>query len=470
MDGQGVPEARIAPHSIEAEQQVLGAILCAIDVEEAENRVAVVHQHGGRALFFDPVHEELFRELSSRANAGLASDAPSMSLWAREHEGMKQLGGAEYLVKLALSSIASSQFPAYCAHLGEMAARRKVLTAISEAEQGLQSDSARVEEITGTLEAKLAAIDGPGKRRPISMLGATHKAIEDLVKVRSGEGGSSLRSGLPALDHLFAGFWPGEMVILGGRPSMGKTALALSLGLNAAREGHGVGIFSLEMTPDQMALRAISEQSSMMGLGAVEYQSIRRGDLADQQMHSVTEAAKAVADLPIQFLSREYADLGGLYSGARRAKSALGGNLRLLIVDYVQLIRSTARSRFEQITEISIALKALAGRLEVPILALSQLSRAVEQRDDKRPMLSDLRESGQLEQDADAVMFTYRDEYYLGRSEPQDDMDAHEVWTSAMKRAQNRLEVIVAKQRQGSIGTAHLRCNVGLNKVWDDRG
>jgi replicative DNA helicase len=457
------------PVSIEAEQQVLGAILIAADADKAEERVDVVAQHGGRKIFHDPVHNLIYAELSQRARDGIACDAPAMSLWAREQPSLKDLGGAEYLVKLALSSIATSQLAAYCSHLADMAARRTLLIALDSARDELSNDTARVEHIASNLEAELSTIDNPGRRRPISMLGATHKAIADLVAAQSGERGGCIHTGLPALDGLFSGFWPGELVLLGGRPSMGKTALALSLALNAARKGDGVGIFSLEMNPDQMAVRALSEQTTHMGLGAVEYQSIRRGDLVEQQMRSVTEAAKMVGDLPIQFLSREYADLGGLYSGARRAKSMLGGNMKLLIVDYVQLIRSTAKSRYEQITEISIALKALAGRLEVPILALSQLSRAVEQRDDKRPMLSDLRESGQLEQDADAVMFTYRDEYYLSRAEPTDDMDAHEAWQGAMKRAENRLEVIVAKQRQGQVGTAHLRCNVALNKVWDER-
>jgi replicative DNA helicase len=197
---------------------------------------------------------------------------------------------------------------------------------------------------------------------------------------------------------------------------------------------------------------------------------MERNELNPQQLEAVKRATAQFADLPIQFLSRDYSDVGGLYSGAKAAQRALGGNMKLLIVDYLQLIRSSAKGRYEQMTEISIALKTLAGRLDVPILALSQLSRGVEQRDDKRPILSDLRESGQIEQDADVVMFVYRDEYYLERRKPEDgDTEKLEQWERMMKAARHRLDVIVAKQRQGRVGTAHLRCNPAINRVWDER-
>ena len=173
--------------------------------------------------------------------------------------------------------------------------------------------------------------------------------------------------------------------------------------------------------------------------------------------------------LPITFLPRQYSDIGALFAGARQVQRAMGGAMRLLIVDYAQLLRSQAKGRYEQITEISIALKALSGQLNVPVIALSQLSRQVEQRDDKRPMLSDLRESGQLELDADAVLFCYRDEYYLEREKPDDhDFGALGDWQAAMERVHNRLEIIVAKQRQGATGTAYVRFNPAINLVWED--
>jgi len=168
-------------------------------------------------------------------------------------------------------------------------------------------------------------------------------------------------------------------------------------------------------------------------------------------------------------LSRQYSDIGAMAAGAKQAKRILGDKLGLLIVDYAQLLKvQGSRSRYDEVSEISRSLKALAGQMNVPVLALSQLSRSLESRDEKRPMLSDLRESGQLEQDADAVMFCYRDEYYLEREQPDIlDTEAHIAWQAAMDRARNRLEIIIAKQRQGPIGTAHVLCNVGMNRIWE---
>jgi replicative DNA helicase len=249
---------------------------------------------------------------------------------------------------------------------------------------------------------------------------------------------------------------------------MGKTGVALSIALNVARAGHGVVIASLEMNPEAMAMRALSEATAQSG-HAVSYASLRRGTFTQSQGERLKEVTEGVAMLPITFLPRQYSDIGALFAGARQVQRAMGGAMRLLIVDYAQLLRSQAKGRYEQITEISIALKALSGQLNVPVIALSQLSRQVEQRDDKRPMLSDLRESGQLEQDADAVLFCYRDEYYLEREKPDGhDFDALGDWQAAMERVRNRLEIIVAKQRQGAVGTAAVRFNPAINLVWED--
>ena len=216
-------------------------------------------------------------------------------------------------------------------------------------------------------------------------------------------------------------------------------------------------------------MRALSEETAQ-SRHAVSYANMRRGDMAESHVQSLQKAAGVVSNLPITFLPRQFSDIGALFSGAKQAQRAMGGKMRLLIVDYAQLLRSPAKSRYEQITEISIALKALAGQLNVPVIALSQLSRSLESRDDKRPQLSDLRESGQLEQDADAVLFCYRDEYYHERDRPtpQDEIAAHEAWQDTADKIKNRLEIIVAKQRQGEIGTAHVKFNPALNLIWED--
>lgn len=184
-------------------------------------------------------------------------------------------------------------------------------------------------------------------------------------------------------------------------------------------------------------------------------------------MRTVIEEAQFVANLPITFLPRHFSDVGALVSGSRQLARA--GKLDLLIVDYAQLLRAEGRGRYEQITNISIALKALSITLDIPVIALSQLSRDLERRDDKRPMLSDLRESGQLEQDADNVLFCYREEYYLERKQPDvGDLEEISLWQAAMERNRGLLEIIVAKQRMGEIGTAHCRCALAMNRVWSD--
>lgn len=301
------------------------------------------------------------------------------------------------------------------------------------------------------------------------MQAAVVASMAEISAAYRGDETDALMTGIGALDHLTGGFGPGELIILGGRPSMGKTALALSIALNVARAGHGVAIASLEMTPKAMALRALSEATAQAG-HASSYKQMRRGDMAESQVETLRRIAPEVAALPISFLERKFADLDALIAGCRQIKRAMGDGLKLLIVDYLQLIEARGENRTQEISRISRALKALAGTLDVPIIALSQLSRQVESREDKRPMLSDLRESGQIEQDADAVLFCYRDEYYLERRKPDEsDIDKLDKWRAAMEVTRNRLEIIVAKHRQGEIGTAHVRCNVALNLIWSDR-
>lgn len=450
------------PHSVEAEQQLLGAILMKPDL------LPKVIAAGGESLFFDGVHAAILRMAVTKDQAGEQVSPVTLRGWAEGHDGVRSLGGAQYLVRLAGHAVSEHSVDAYCATLADMNDKRRLLTAMDAASADIVKGEDSAGAIAGRLEAALVAQDMGSGPKPVSMMAAVTKAVEQSFAANKGEGGDCVQTGLLSVDRLLGGFYPGEMTLLGGRPSMGKTAVALSIALNAARAGQGVVICSLEMNPEAMALRALSEATGQAGR-AITYADMRRGQFSPQQAEHIAAAAREVSELPITFLSREYSDLGSLYAGARQAKRTLGNNMKLLVVDYAQLLRSQAKSRYEQITEISIALKALAGSLNVPVLALSQLSRALEQRDDKRPMMSDLRESGQLEQDADAVLFCYRDEYYIQREEPDiRDGEAHEKWRDAMKHARHRLEIIIAKQRQGEIGTAHVFCNPALNRIWEN--
>ncbi|WP_435170785.1 replicative DNA helicase [Falsirhodobacter sp. 1013] len=451
------------PMSVEAEQMVLGALLL-----EPE-RVGQVIRAGGTDLFNDPVHAAVFEVLAKRDRDGMLVSPVTVGDAMRSHDGLRSLGGPGYLVRLAGSAPAPSSVKGYAQLLGDLRQKRKLVAAMAEAQASILRGEEAAHIIAGRLEAALidaAPSDGAG---PVSMMSAVTTALAQVKAAYEGTDDTGVKSGIYALDKMIGGFFPGELILIGGRPSMGKTGVALSMALNAARAGHGVCIASLEMNPEAMAIRALSEQTAHQRL-ATSYAQMRRGEMTDDQVEGMMHAAREVAALPIMFLSRHFSDLGALLAGAKQAQRAMDGRMRLMIVDYAQLLKSNAKGRYEQITEISIALKALAGQLNVPVIALSQLSRAVEQREDKRPMLSDLRESGQLEQDADAVLFCYRDEYYVERERPapDDPLEDHEDWAAAMEKARNRLEIIVAKQRQGEVGTARVRFNPAINLIWED--
>jgi replicative DNA helicase len=451
-----------APQMIEAEQSVLGSLLLSM------GRSGLVARKGGADLFYDPVHAAIFEAIQAKDKAGELVSPVTIKDAMRGHSGLAELGNG-YLARLAGAAIQAS-FSGYVDLLADLRAKRQIIAAMSEAQAAIARGDEAAGHIAARMEAALVAVaDTGGDAGPVSMLKAVGVAMDQIHAAYTGEDSGCVKSGIYALDRMISGFYPGELILLGGRPSMGKTGVSLSIALNAARAGHGVVIASLEMNPEAMAMRALSEATAHNKI-AVSYAQMRRGEMADYQVDSLRQAAIDVSELPIEFLPRQYSDIGALFAGAKQAKRKMGDSMRLLIVDYAQLLKSQARTRYEQITEISIALKALAGQLNVPVLALSQLSRAVEQREEKRPQLADLRESGQLEQDADAVLFCYRDEYYLERDKPADTdpVEDHDDWRKAMEAARNRLEIIVAKQRQGEIGTAKVRFNPALNLIWED--
>lgn len=450
-----------APYSAEAEQSLLGAIL--LDQKHCGSTVRA----GGVDLFNDPLHAEIFRILQKKDAAGQLVSPVTMADAMRGSAALAEVGGPGYLARVAGSAPGASRVPGYIAMLSDLMRKRGIATAISEAGAAIAKGEDPASLIAGRLEAALVAAQGQDEATgPVSMLKAVSVAMEQVRDAFEGKESSIVKTGIPKLDEIISGFYPGELILLGGRPSMGKTGVALAVALNAARAGHGVCIASLEMNPEAMALRALSEATAN-ARNAVYYSKMRRGDMTDPQVTTLQGCAAEVAALPITFLPRHFADIGALMAGAKQAHRTTPGGIRILIIDYVQLIQSQAKGRYEQITEISIALKRLAGQLNVPVLALSQLSRSLEQRDEKRPTLSDLRESGQLEQDADTVLFCYRDEYYLERSQPKKEADL-EAWQGALDRAKNRLEIIVAKQRQGEVRTAHVRFNPATNLIWEE--
>lgn len=454
------------PISVEAEQQVLGEMLLT-NCEGSGYNAAL--RAGGSGLFYDPVHQRIFDACHAKAMQGFLVSPITVADVVRDDAGLRELGGAPYLVRLAGTVIGVNAGAHYVALLSDLKRKRELVQVMNEAQAAIAQGNDDADAIAGRLEAALISADPVGQSRPVSLAQALMGATQMIAAAYQGDDGGVLRTGLAALDRIVPGFYPGELILLGGRPSMGKSAVASCIATRAAKAGLGVCIASLEMTPESMAMRIVSEATTDHGAG-VSYSAMRKGDMTEAEMRAVLSVTQQdLSDLPIHFLPPSYRDIGAIYAGVKQVQRKMGGNLGLVVVDYLGLIRGEGKSRYEEITNISIALKGLALQLKVPVLALSQLSRAVETRDDKRPQLSDLRESGQLEQDADAVLFCYRDEYYLEREKPDpEDIELYAKWQDARDRARNRLEIIVAKQRQGEIGTAHMMFNPALNVIWDE--
>lgn len=450
--------------SYEAEQQLLGALIM------DDRTTPVVMRAGGSELFAYPVHAEIYEVIEAKSNNGELVSPVTLKAALQGSPELDRAGGPAYLVRLAGCAISGSrEVVKDLAELLAEHARKRVLTAaLADAQVGLLRGDTPAREIALQLERQIVASEFTSQAdRPTTMLAAVRDALAQAMEAYQGSNTDLVRFGIPALDDIIPGLHPGELTLLGGRPAMGKSAVALTMALNAARAGHGVAIASLEMTPAAMAQRALSEATARAGR-AVPYISMRSGDMTEDQARALVEVGMDVGNLPITFLSRSYANVDALVSGVRQIARATP-NLRLLIVDYAQLLKAQGKDRYQQVTNISLALKGMAMSLNIPVLALSQLSRSIESREDKRPVLSDLRESGQLEQDADSVLFCYRPEYYLAQEEPEDrGGDDYAEWLNDMEQARGKLEIGVAKQRMGQTGTARCLCALSTNSVWSE--
>lgn len=450
-------------HGIEIEQNILGTFL--LDKKWYFETLGQVKPDD----FFDPVHRHIFELMAARFDKEQLVSPVTIRDALEGHEGLKSLGGPAYLVRLAGGAVSTFAIRDYCKELRSLTRRRNLSELLQTLDRDLVEGVRGPEEVIGQLEASLIADGGETSDSVVSMMAAVAKAADLAGKAHQSEGVVGVPTGLADLDAMTGGFQAGELILLGGRPSMGKTAVALSMALSAARKGVGVAISSLEMTPDSLALRSIANEAATRGRG-MAYTDAKRGTMNEVEAKNFFESTMDVGALPIEILPANMRDIGSIYAGVRKAGRILEGKgnpLGLIVVDYLQLISGQAKNRFEQIAEISIALKGLALKTGVPVLALSQLSRALESRDNKRPVLSDLRESGQLEQDADMVMFCFRHEYYLERERPEEDDPDFVHWQDALDASRNRLEIIIAKQRMGAVGTVNVGFNPATNYLWD---
>ncbi|PJE29825.1 replicative DNA helicase [Pseudooceanicola antarcticus] len=455
--------AQAMPHSVEAEQQLLGAILTNNDVYD---RIASIINSGH---FYDPVHARIYEVAAARIAKNNLASPVTLKAFLADDQGLQELGGASYLAKLAGAAVSSYAVRDYAQMIYDLAIRRELIRLgrdISDGAARVNVDNDPKEQIVQA-EQKLYKLSEQGSSESgfVSFL----KAVTDAVNVANAayqrEGGlAGVSTGLIDMDRKLGGLHPSDLLILAGRPSMGKTSLATNIAFNVAKaykrgmrhdgtegavEGGVVGFYSLEMSAEQLAARILSEAAE------VPSEQIRKGDMTEEEFRRFVEAAKSLEACPLYIDDTPALPIAQLAARARRLKRTHG--LDLLIIDYLQLCRGTADNRVQEIAEISMGMKAIAKELNIPVIALSQLSRTVESRDDKRPQLSDLRESGSIEQDADVVMFVFREEYYVEREKPSDDrLDEMAAWQERMERLHGKAEVIIGKQRHGPIGTVEL--------------
>jgi replicative DNA helicase len=472
----GAEDARLRepPHNFEAEQALLGAILVN---NAAYQRVAefLRPEH-----FADPLHGKLFDSLGKLIERGQVVSAVTLKTYVEQDEDMQAVGGAAYLARLAAASVHVINAGDFGRTVHDLYLRRQLI----EVGEHMVNDafSPDVEEMAlqqiEVAEKKLydlastGQIEGGFKPFRTALTEATVAAEAAYHRVGQLTG---VATGLAQLDRLLGGLHRSDLIILAGRPSMGKSSLATNIGFNAARayreehdeagqtkvvDGAVVGFFSLEMSAEQLATRMISEQAE------IPSEKIRKGELISADFDKVLSVSHKLEHLNFFIDDSPALSIAALRTRARRLKRTHG--LGLLIIDYLQLLAPSGRTRQEnrvqEVSEITRGLKTLAKELDVPVIALSQLSRAVEQREDKRPQLADLRESGSIEQDADVVMFIYRDDYYLMREEPKrrdNETNDHfnqryDDWKQRGEQAAGKAEVIVAKQRHGPVGIVHL--------------
>ena len=453
------------PHNIEAEQQLLGAILTNNDVYD---RVASVINE---AHFYDPVHARIYEVAASRIAKNALASPVTLKAFLEDDPGLKELGGPAYLVRLAGAAISSFAARDYAQMIYDLAIRRKLM----ELGRDISAKAAKVEVAN---EPKEQIVEAEQALYKLGEAGQTSsgfqsflRAVTDAVNVANAayqrEGGlAGISTGLVDMDKKLGGLHKSDLLILAGRPSMGKTSLATNIAFNIAKayrkgrlpdgsegpvDGGVVGFYSLEMSAEQLAARVLSEAAE------VPSEQIRRGDMTETEFRRFVDAAKTLEACPLFIDDTPALPISQLAARARRLKREHG--LDVLIVDYLQLVRpaSAKDSRVNEVSEITQGLKAIAKELDIPVIALSQLSRQVENREDKRPQLSDLRESGSIEQDADVVMFVFREEYYKEREKPGDhDLEAMGKWQEEMERLHGRAEVVIGKQRHGPIGTVEL--------------
>ena len=440
------------PSNLEAEQALLGSILVNNDIIDEVSTII------NPTSFYDPAHTKIYEVIEILNNKGMIANPITLKNYFEKDDMLNEVGGTEYLVKLTRFSGSTKQAVDYAKVIHEMYLKRElVLISDNLSSETLNSKEQTAEKIIESTEKSLfdLAERGSFSQSFLKFNQALDQTIEmATLAMKNDKGIVGVPTGLTDLDEKLGGLHKSDLVILAGRPSMGKTALATNIAYHAAQnimsgqKKSSVAFFSLEMSSEQLSTRILSEQAR------IKSDDIRRGKVTEEEINRYIETSRNIYNLPLFIDETPAITIATLSNRARRIKRLFG--VSLVVVDYIQLMRSASNrtdNRVQEISEITQGLKALAKELNVPILALSQLSRAVEQRDDKQPQLSDLRESGSIEQDADVVMFVYREAYYLERKQPKLGSIEHAEWQSKMNDVNGLADIILGKQRHGPTGT-----------------
>ena len=441
------------PCNIEAEQAVIGSILVSNDIFDEITPIIDAQK------FFDPIHVKIFETIENLINKGLLANPITLKNHFENNEGLKELGGQEYLIKITKFSTSVKQAIDYANIVQEMHVRRELIKISEfvshEASNDVESPSSG-EEIIISAEKSLFDLAERGHfNQSFMKFESALKQTIDMAKsaYQNDEGIVGVPTGLTDLDSRLGGMHKQDLIIIAGRPSMGKTALATNIAFHAAKniEKKGskstVAFFSLEMSSEQLSTRILSEQAR------IRSNDIRRGKVSEKEFEQFIETSKNIFELPLYIDETPAVTIATISNRSRRIKRLFG--LELIVIDYIQLMKSSRKMEFnrvQEISEITQGLKALAKELNVPVLALSQLSRQVEHRDDKKPQLADLRESGSIEQDADVVMFIFREAYYLERKEPTLGSIEHAEWQQKMNEISSLADIMISKQRHGPTG------------------
>jgi replicative DNA helicase len=455
------------PNNIEAEQSVIGSILVSNDILDDVSPII------NYTKFYDPIHQKIFLAIENLISKGMLANPITLKNYFENDKNLIELEGHEYLVKITKFSTSLRQAIEYAKIIYDMHVRRELIkiseTTIDNASnKNIDLPGEKIIEDSEKLLFDLAE-RGSFSKSFIKFDAALNQTIEMASRAfKSTEGIVGVPTGLTDLDDRLGGLHNQDLVIIGGRPSMGKTALATNIAFHAAKNIQDKGLkssvafFSLEMSSEQLSTRILSEQSR------IKSNDIRRGKISEEQFDKFIETSKNISELPLYIDETPAISIAAISNRARRIKRLFG--CELVVVDYIQLMRATnirREGRVQEISEITQGLKALAKELNVPVLAVSQLSRAVEQRDDKKPQLSDLRESGSIEQDADVVMFVYREAYYLERKEPRPATVEHAEWQNKMNEISILAEIMISKQRHGPTGNIKVEFEAMFTKFRD---